>query len=244
MKKTLTAISNFLSGRGFYVVMACCVLVVALAGYIAYSKATDIISEELNFSAENFNSQYSSVNQTVSDLLKSSDTEDESIVDDDEADEILNVDEQIEEDAVSVNAEATKPFAMPINNEIINPYSNGELVKSETLGTWKTHDGIDIKADEGTPVYSISSGTVKEVKEDGIWGVCVIIEHSNGIEGHYYGLSQGVLVKAGDTVDIGQTIGTVGNTAECEIAEEPHLHFAVKKDGNWVDPQSVMSNAE
>ena len=42
-------------------------------------------------------------------------------------------------------------------------------------------------------------------------------------------------------VDIGQTIGTVGNTAQCEIAEESHLHFGVKKNSEWVDPQSVMS---
>ena len=240
MKKTLTAITNFISGKGFYAVMAVCVLAVALAGYIAYNKATSIIKEELSLSEENFNSNYSSVNQSVSDLLKSTDTET-----DEETEEEKEVAATIEdEETVSVNTEVKKPFAMPINSEIINPFSNGELVKSQTLGTWKTHDGIDIKADIGTPVYSISSGTVKEVKEDGMWGVCVIIEHSNGIEAHYCGLSAGVNVKSGDTVDIGQTIGTVGNTAECEIAEEPHIHFAVKQNGAWVDPQSIMSNQE
>lgn len=240
MKKALTSITNFLSGKGFYAIMAVCVLIVALAGYIAYNKATKIINEELSLSEDNFDADFSSVNQNVSDLLKSTDTETET-----QAETETEVYKQIEDEQTAVaQKEISKPFAMPINSEIINPFSNGELVKSETLGTWKTHDGIDIKAEIGTPVYSISSGEVKEVKEDGMWGVCVIIEHSNGIEAHYCGLSAGVNVKSGDTVDIGQTIGTVGNTAECELAEESHIHFAVKKDGVWVDPLSVMSNYE
>lgn len=239
MKKALTKISSFLNGKGFYAVMAVCVMAVALAGYIAYNKATNIIKEELSLSEENFNKDYASVNQNVSDLLKSTDSEsDEETTETEVYKEIEN------EETVSVEKEISKPFAMPINSEIINPFSNGELVKSETLGTWKTHDGIDIKAEVGTPVYSISSGTVKEVKEDGMWGVCVIIEHSNGIEAHYCGLNAAVNVKSGDTVDIGQTIGTVGNTAECEIAEEEHIHFAVKQNGKWIDPLSIMSNQE
>lgn len=238
MKNALTKITNFLNGKGFYAVMAVCVMVVALAGYIAYNKATDIIKEELSLSEENFNKDYSSVNQNVSDLLKSTDTQSDEETETEVYKEIEN------EETVSVEKEISKPFAMPINSEIINPFSNGELVKSKTLGTWKTHDGIDIKAAVGTPVYAISSGTVKEVKEDGMWGVCVIIEHSNGIEAYYCGLNAAVNVKSGDTVDIGQTIGTVGNTAECEIAEDEHIHFAVKQNGKWVDPVSIMSNQE
>ena len=232
MKNALLKVSKFLNGKGFYVVMACCAMVVAIAGYVAYTKTTKIISEELKMSEENFNKDYSNVNNTLSDILKEEETETEA-----EENEDTSTDTEI----ISVEAPVEKPFAMPISGEILNAFSNGELVKSKTLGTWKTHDGIDVKADAGTPVYAISSGTVKEVKEDGLWGVCIIIDHENGIEGHYYGLSAGVLVKSGDAVDIGQTIGTVGNTAQCEIAEESHLHFGVKKNSEWVDPQSVMS---
>ena len=234
MKKTLNAISKFLSGKGFYVVMACCAMIVAVAGYAAYSKTTKIISEELKNSENNFNSTYSDVNQNISDLLK----------DDTEEVTETETETETEEETKSVNTQVTKPFAMPLQGEVITPYSNGELVKNETLGTWKTHDGIDIKADEGTPVYSIASGTVKEVKEDGLWGVCITIDHENGIESYYYGLGAGILVKTGDSVDIGQTIGTVGNTAECELNLGAHLHFAVKKNGEWVEPTSVMSKAD
>ena len=45
-----------------------------------------------------------------------------------------------------------------------NPYSQGELVKSKTLGEWRTHDGIDLAAADGTPVVSIADGLVEAVR--------------------------------------------------------------------------------
>ena len=55
---------------------------------------------------------------------------------------------------------------MPVEGEIDVPFSNGELVKSVTLGVWKTHDGADILCDAGTDVKSMSDGIVKEIKDD------------------------------------------------------------------------------
>ena len=57
---------------------------------------------------------------------------------------------------------------MPIENEVIWEYSNGELVKSETLGVWKTHDGMDIAASVGTDVKAACTGKVKEINV-GTW---------------------------------------------------------------------------
>jgi murein DD-endopeptidase MepM/ murein hydrolase activator NlpD len=130
---------------------------------------------------------------------------------------------------------------LPIPNaEVINPYSNGELVKSQTLGVWKTHDGVDLAAEEGTMVLSMTNGTVSQVFEDPLWGVCIIINHGDGIEGHYYGLSQDVSVKAGQDVEAGEIIGKVGNTADIESALPSHLHFAVKQNNAWVDPLQII----
>ena len=129
---------------------------------------------------------------------------------------------------------------MPVNGEIIKPFSNGELVKSETLGVWKTHDGADIKADAGTQVKAINQGTVTKVWDDPLWGMCITIDHGNGIESHYYNLSQATTVIEGDEVNSGEVIGAVGDTAEIEAAEGSHLHFAVKRNGNWIDPISFI----
>lgn len=133
---------------------------------------------------------------------------------------------------------------MPVNGEVSHPFSNGELVKSETLGVWKTHDGCDILCPLDTEVRSMSSGIVKEIKEDPLWGVCVIVEQDNGLEVHYCGLAKELDIKTGQTVQEGGIIGRTSDTCQAEIVQQPHLHLAVKQGGKWIDPMSVISATE
>lgn len=137
------------------------------------------------------------------------------------------------DDSIDTN---TQPLVMPLEGEIINAYSNGELVKSETLGYFLTHDGVDIKGKLKAPVVSMTNGTVTEVLEDPLFGIEVIIDHGNGVVAHYYNLDKDVKVKVNDTVNSGETIGSVGKTADIESKLEPHLHFGIKQNGKWVDP--------
>lgn len=129
---------------------------------------------------------------------------------------------------------------MPVTGEISHPFSNGELVKSETLGVWKTHDGCDILCDLGTEVKSMSEGVVKEIKEDPLWGVYVIVEQGNGLDVQYCGLAKELNVKAGQAVKQGEILGKTSDTNQCEILQQPHLHLAVKQGGKWIDPMSVI----
>lgn len=133
---------------------------------------------------------------------------------------------------------------MPIRGEVSNPFSNGELVKSETLGVWKTHDGVDILCDIGTDVKSMSEGTVKEIKDDPLWGVYVIVEQSNGLDVQYCGLAKELNVKAGQEIKQGEIIGKTSDTNQCEILQQPHLHLAVKRGGVYIDPMSVIDKQE
>ena len=130
---------------------------------------------------------------------------------------------------------------MPVEGEIDIAFSNGELVKSPTLGVWKTHDGSDIICPLGTDVKSMSDGVVKEIRDDPLMGVCVVIEQVNGLEVHYCGLAKELSVKAGANVAQGEIIGKTSDTNQSEILQQPHLHLAVKKNGEWVDPMSVIS---
>jgi murein DD-endopeptidase MepM/ murein hydrolase activator NlpD len=134
----------------------------------------------------------------------------------------------------------TGAYIMPLAGEILNPFSNGELVKSKTLNEWRTHDGIDIKASIGTPVKSIYDGTVKDIREDKKWGVTIEVEYPD-CTAIYMNLSDNVSVKKGQEVKLGDVIGEVGNTAIIESAEEPHLHLAIRKDGGWVDPMNILT---
>lgn len=129
---------------------------------------------------------------------------------------------------------------MPVEGEISHPFSNGELVKSETLGVWKTHDGCDILCEVGTDVKSMSEGVVKMIDSSTIWGVCVTVEQTNGLEVRYCGLAKELNVKAGTMVKQGEIIGKTGDTNEAEMLQPPHLHLEVKQNGNYIDPASVV----
>jgi len=146
--------------------------------------------------------------------------------------------------------EANKPITaveigniIPVKGDVSHPFSNGELVKSETLGVWKSHDGCDILCELGTDVKSMSEGTVKEIKDDPLWGVYVIVEQSNGLEVHYCGLAKELNVKAGQQVNQGEIIGKTGDTNQSEILQKPHLHLGVKRGSEWIDPISVVDTA-
>jgi murein DD-endopeptidase MepM/ murein hydrolase activator NlpD len=115
-----------------------------------------------------------------------------------------------------------------------------QLLYNPTLEDWRTHDGVDIAAAEGSSVLAASAGTVVAVDDDVLMGTTVVIEHSGGYHTLYANLQSPPLVKAGDAVSAGQLIGTVGTSAAAESAQGPHLHFSVTLDGEPVDPASFL----
>ncbi len=132
-------------------------------------------------------------------------------------------------------------LVMPLEGEIIQPFSGGELVKSETTGTWQTHNGTDIAGEEGSAVCAIDNGTVLDVTKDALWGICVSVDHGNGIVSRYCGLSASLSVQNGDMVESGQTLGAIGNTADVESKQASHLHFEVMKNDIYVDPMAYIN---
>lgn len=128
-------------------------------------------------------------------------------------------------------------FAMPVEGEILREFAKDSLVYSATLDEWITHNGIDIAADKTTVVKASEAGTVKSIKNDPRYGLTIVIEHVNGFSSVYSNLLTAEFVEEGETVEKGQTIGTVGNTATFEIADESHLHFEILKDSEYVDPE-------
>jgi len=128
----------------------------------------------------------------------------------------------------------------PLQGETVAAFSMDALQYSETMGDWRTHDGIDIAAEAGTPVCAASSGTVLDVRNDDLTGATVVISHDGGIDTVYANLQAQPTVEVGDYVTAGQMIGAVGHTALAESAEPPHLHFGVTKDGEPVDPEAYL----
>lgn len=131
-------------------------------------------------------------------------------------------------------------FAKPVEGDIIKEFASENLIYSETLKEWVTHNGIDIKAEKACIVKASSEGTVKSIKNDPRYGITIVIEHTNGYASVYSNLLTAEFVKEGENVKQGQTIGTVGNTSAFEIADEPHLHFEILKDNKYLNPSEYI----
>jgi murein DD-endopeptidase MepM/ murein hydrolase activator NlpD len=104
------------------------------------------------------------------------------------------------------------------------------------LGYEKAHQGIDYGAPTGTPVWAVGDGRVEQAGLNGGCGKSVTIRHRNGYETVYCHLSA-VNVSAGKPVTQKQVIGAVGQTG---LATGPHLHYAVKKAGAYVNPLTIQ----
>lgn len=231
-------LGKFLSGKGFYAALCASIVTVGAAGYLTYRSTTNRLEDQLSsIKTPAETSASANVNVPKAGVPK----------------ETTRSSAAQTTAPVTTAPAASKPksaketapaapsnFSMPLIGEVTNPFSAGELVKSKTLGSWKTHDGIDIAAKPGDPVKAVYSGTVTKIYEDPMWGVCVIVDHGSGLEGHYYNLNKVLPVKADQKLAVGATLGSVGDTAEAEIAEASHLHFGMKKDGQWVNPMNFL----
>ena len=114
------------------------------------------------------------------------------------------------------------------------------LAYDKTMGDWRTHDGLDILAPLGEPVKAVASGTVTNVYADGLYGTTVEIDHGAGIVSIYSNLAELPTVATGDSVSMGDTIGSVGTTAICETNSPYHLHFSMQVNGESVDPTEYL----
>lgn len=98
----------------------------------------------------------------------------------------------------------------------------------------KAHNGVDYGAAIGTPVWAVADGTVTAAGYSGGNGNKVCIRHANGWETCYLHLSRyGAGVRTGAHVSQKQVIAYSGNTG---LSTGPHLHFAMKRNGQFVNP--------
>lgn len=131
-------------------------------------------------------------------------------------------------------------FQKPVEGEIIREFAQNNLVYSNTLEEWITHNGIDIKADKTTVVKSAEAGVVKSIKNDPRYGLTIVIQHDDVYQTIYSNLLTSEFVVEGEKVEKGQAIGTVGNSAVFEVADEPHLHFEILKNSIQIDPSNYL----
>ncbi|MDD2482086.1 MAG: M23 family metallopeptidase [Lutispora sp.] len=151
-----------------------------------------------------------------------------------------NKKEDITIPAIKMQEAKVETMLTPVFGTICLDFSDSELLYSKTLDMWTTHEGLDIKAEEGSQVRAAMDGKIHEVTNDPQWGMTIAIDHGSEIMTIYSNLSTLDMVTIGQEVKKGDVISGIGKTALIEIAEEPHLHFEIMKDGKSLDPKIYL----
>ena len=122
-------------------------------------------------------------------------------------------------------------FILPVTGTVTSRYGQRE----ETEVVSANHQGIDIGANEGTPIYASMAGTVTVSSEEGEYGKHIDI--TNGEVLTRYAHCSKLLVKEGEEVKPGDKIAEVGSTGK---STGPHLHFEIRRDNRAINPETIL----
>ena len=208
-------------GKGYYIALILCAAAIGISGYLYYRNANDA----------------------------------QPVLGDQEIQPTLSVGAM--DDDVTVGAtlagktESTEPSAQnqkralkttaPVSGETVAGYAMETLSYNETTRDWRVHNGVDIVAPEGTQVVAAAEGEVYTIYEDDVMGTTVVIRHQDGYTTTYSSLSKELSVQVGDSVEMGQAIGTVGSTALIETVMGTHVHFSAALNGEPMDPEAFLA---
>lgn len=255
--------SKFIEKDGFYIILFICVCFVAVTSVLVSKgninrKNKDELSEleDLIIVEDQNNKNSLEVTHMKDDAISLEEMEiaaaksesheeepEEPIEESEEVEEEVEEMEEIQEpeegeEPLPMNTE--KDMIMPVEGELGLDFTKDTLIYSETLEEWTSHKGIDIFTGEGSPVKASLSGKVKEVYEDSLWGIVIIVDHGNGLMTKYANLASKDMVKEGGEVNKGDVISKVGKTANIEMLIDSHIHFEVIKDGVNIDPKEYL----
>jgi len=132
------------------------------------------------------------------------------------------------------NPPSDATWRMPTSGTLTSPFG---MRVHPILGVSRMHNGIDLAAAEGTPIYATRAGKVTTCAyQAGGAGNYVSINHLDGFSSIYMHMTHYV-VSPGQSVSQGQLIGYVGNTG---LSTGPHLHFGISYAGTYVNPLAYV----
>ena len=217
-------IKAMFSGRGYYIAVALCLVAAGTIGYFALRERPATIQQ--------------TDTPPVLDIQPITPTQ-----------PVIQpapvvVPDPVEETEITEPAELLPQVVSPLDGTTVTVFSMTELLYDPTMADWRTHDGIDVQADEGSAVKTAAGGTVQSVTNDELMGTTVVIQHDGGYTTRYSSLQADVPVTQGQTVAAGEIIGRVGSTSAAESRMGPHLHFSVSRDGAIIDPHDYVNGDE
>ena len=125
-------------------------------------------------------------------------------------------------------------FSWPVDPVVINSVFGSRF--HPILGTEREHQGLDLAAKDGQPIFASAPGTVVRAGWSGGHGNQVILQHDGDVTTRYSHLSR-LLVVPGEEVKRGEVLGEAGKTG---MATGVHLHFELWREGEPSDPLDVL----
>ena len=151
---------------------------------------------------------------------------------DDRSDKLGILDSLLMDDRL---ARKTIPTTLPVSSGYYS--SNYGYRLDPITGRSSFHTGVDLIAPSGTPVVAAAGGVVSHSGYMAEYGLVVEVDHDNGLTSRYAHLSKS-LVKVGEVVMKGQSLGHVGTTGR---STGPHLHFEVREKGIPLNPNKFLA---
>ena len=226
------ALRKIFQEKGYYIVLFLCICAVGITGYLFVSNT---VSEKNSLSEE-------TMSIATEAIVPEPQTQPPSVPQPrPQAQQTPAEPQQTQSSPQPAPAAAPASIRVwPVSGPAQMPYSVDALRYNETMHDWRTHDGIDLEARAGAPVKASCAGTVTAVYDDDYLGTTVVISHTGGYTTQYSNLAVMPTVRAGDHVEAGDIIGSVGSTALLELGQTPHLHFAVACGQEPVDPADFI----
>ncbi len=235
------ALEKFFAGKGFYVVLAVCAAVIGVSAWTLFSRDGAVSDVEL----EDYKPAATAAPLPTAEPGWEQEPEEDVMA---EPPETASETPIVQPTPAPTPAPTPEPadaapesWVWPVNGSVDRPHSLDELMYDATMGDWRTHDGVDIAASLGAHVSASASGTVTDIYSDPLLGTTVVISHGGGYETRYSNLAELPTVEIGDTVSAGETIGAIGASAICEAGQVYHVHFAMKLNGESINPSDMLA---
>ena len=242
-------LEGFFTGKGFYIVLFLCAAVIGVSAWMMATGNETMENDPVKNNSVNLDdkrvetiivpAQGSTATPGAETLApEAPEVETEGLAENTES-------EPCSEAAAAVDdqpaVEAAAPiYVWPVAGQVERQHSTDTLSYDQTLRDWRTHEGIDIIAELGSPVVAAHSGTVESIVRDSLYGTVLTVAHGDGTRTVYANLAENPSVNTGDWIECGAVIGSVGSTALCEISQASHLHFAITVNGSAADPMDYL----
>lgn len=233
-------------GKRFYIALGICLIAIGVAAFVTYDSVKKFIEQDTtSYSSET--GKFPQQGQKE-EKPQQPQKEDQNFFGHDNdnvkaSDDLEDSKLKEETKSVETKAEASGIIVYPAGQNIIKKYSGENPAFSKTFNDWRIHNGTDFAIGQGEKVKAITDGVVKEIFDDPLLGMTIVVDHAGGFTAFYSGLGNTTMVNVGDTVESGQEIGSI-NDIPSEVADGSHLHLSIKKDGKFIDPIGILGDVQ